>query len=466
MVWERLDRAVCTAKWYDLFPATCVQTLTCVSSDHSPICIRLGGFEAKRSRPWHFEQMWLEDSGCRDTVVRTWDRSVSGSPMEVVVSKLGACQKSLLQWSKNSFCHVRREIAEKKKLLKVAEGEAAQGRQVDQFQKLKSDIVDLLRLDEKMWQQRSKEHWMISGDRNSKFFHTRASQRFHRNRIVELRNSEGVLVSGEGNISTMVRDYYKNLFLSSGLSEVDEVVRTIKSVVTEDMNNSLISPFSRVEVEVALNQMAPLKAPGPDGMPPIFFQKFWSDIGDDVVQAVLFCLSSGCLLSASPKKWSPPAYEVWKINFDGALFGESADAGVGVVVQNSRGEVRAALTEKIMKPHSVEVLELLAARRAALFSQELGLDRVIFEGDSEQVIKALQWGGWDFASGGHFIRDILCIVNSFMSTSFSHVCRQGNAVAHALAQRARHCFPISIWLESYPTDISSFVLADIQHLLY
>ncbi|KAK9996939.1 hypothetical protein SO802_021625 [Lithocarpus litseifolius] len=119
-----------------------------------------------------------------------------------------------------------------------------------------------------------------------------------------------------------------------------------------------------------------------------------------------------------------------------------------------------------MKPHSVEVLELLAARRAALFSQELGLDRVIFEGDSKQVMKALQWGGWDFASGGHFIRDILCIVNSFVSTSFSHVCRRGNAVAHALAQRARHCFPISIWLESYPTDISSFVLADIQHLLY
>nr|POE67030.1 putative ribonuclease h protein [Quercus suber] len=142
-------------------------------------------------RPWRFEQMWLEDSGCRDTVVQTWDRLVLGSPMELVVAKLGACQQILLNWSRNSFCHVRREISEKKKLLKVAESEAAQGRQVDRFLKLKSDIVDLLRLDEKMWQQRSKEHWMISGDCNSKFFHTRASQRFRRNKIVELRNSEG-----------------------------------------------------------------------------------------------------------------------------------------------------------------------------------------------------------------------------------------------------------------------------------
>ena len=92
-----------------------------------------------------------------------------------------------------------------------------------------------------------------------------------------------------------------------------------------------------------------------------------------------------------------------------------------MVVRNSKGEVRAALVEKIKKPPSVETLELLATRRAALFSQELGLDRVIFERDSELVMKALQWGGWDFASGGHLIRDILCIVNSFVSTSFSHV---------------------------------------------
>ena len=33
--------------------------------------------------------------------------------------------------------------------------------------------------------------------------------------------------------------------------------------------------------------MAPLKAPGPDGMPPIFFQHFWPLVGDEVIATIL-----------------------------------------------------------------------------------------------------------------------------------------------------------------------------------
>ena len=50
-----------------------------------------------------------------------------------------------------------------------------------------------------------------------------------------------------------------------------------------------------------------------------------------------------------------------KINFDGALFGESDSAGIGVVIRSSEGGVLAALLEKIMKPHSAELVEILAA---------------------------------------------------------------------------------------------------------
>ena len=79
-----------------------------------------------------------------------------------------------------------------------------------------------------------------------------------------------------------------------------------------------------------------------------------------------------------------------------------------------------------------------------LFSLETGTTKLVIEGDAKTVIRALQCGGWERAQGGHQIKDISTIKNSFQSISFSHVGRQGNVVAHALAQRARHSFPFSV----------------------
>ena len=44
--------------------------------------------------------------------------------------------------------------------------------------------------------------------------------------------------------------------------------------------------------------MAPLKAPRPDGMPPLFYQTYWMDVGMDVTQVVLSSLNSGSILKS------------------------------------------------------------------------------------------------------------------------------------------------------------------------
>ena len=41
--------------------------------------------------------------------------------------------------------------------------------------------------------------------------------------------------------------------------------------------------------------MDPLKAPGLDGLPPLFFQHYWLSVGVDVTEAVLSCLTSGVI---------------------------------------------------------------------------------------------------------------------------------------------------------------------------
>ena len=92
-------------------------------------------------------------------------------------------------------------------------------------------------------------------------------------------------------------DYYTDLFTTSKPEHLEEVVDVIPKVVKAEMNADLIGDFTAMEVEVTLKQMAPLKAPGPDGMPPLFYKNYWTLLGNDVTQSVLYYLNSGSLLA-------------------------------------------------------------------------------------------------------------------------------------------------------------------------
>ena len=86
--------------------------------------------------------------------------------------------------------------------------------------------------------------------------------------------------------------FYESLFTSSQPSAMDAVLEAIEPKVTESMNQELIKEFTREEIDVALKHKEHLKALGSDGMPPIFFQSFWSVIGDEVSYAILDCLNN------------------------------------------------------------------------------------------------------------------------------------------------------------------------------
>nr|XP_023908469.1 uncharacterized protein LOC112020139 [Quercus suber] len=151
---------------------------------------------------------------------------------------------------------------------------------------------------------------------------------------------------------------------------------------------------------------------------------------------------------------------MYKANYDGAVFVESEEAGIGVIVRDSKGDVIAALAEKIPYPGSVDMLEALAARRAAKFVMDLGLTATEFEGDSEVVWRALKVVNEAHSAMGVIIKDTMSIVGSLRTFSFSHTRRQGNCVAHALAKRAIVSFPLLVWMEHVPTDISHVVISN------
>lgn len=152
-----------------------------------------------------------------------WREGEGSTPMGGVVNKVGKCQVKLKMWSKRCFKNVTWEISQKKKRMREAENSALLGNNVELVAKLKGELVGLLAKEEQKWQQRSKIHWLKSGDKNSKFFHTKASQRFRRNRILGIEDPNGVWCVGEEKVAGVFENYYSRLFTSSNPSEFEEV---------------------------------------------------------------------------------------------------------------------------------------------------------------------------------------------------------------------------------------------------
>ena len=130
---------------------------------------------------------------------------------------------------------------------------------------------------------------------------------------------------------------------------------------------------------------------------------------------------------------------------------------MGVVISSERGEVMASLLEKIVMPSSVEVLEMLVAKRVAIFARELGFKNACFEGDAEGVVRSIRDKDDSNAFVGHLVKDFMSIVGLFQTYSISHVRRQGNSVAHALAREVRMSFPLRIWMEDVLPNVLNFV---------
>ena len=92
-------------------------------------------------------------------------------------------------------------------------------------------------------------------------------------------------------------------------------------------------------------------------------------------------------------------------------------------------------------------IEILTASKVLQCAADLSSNDVILEGDSEIIINVLNEVPHSLASFGLPIQGVKCFANLFHCIRFSHVCREGNSVAHNLARHARHVIGFQVWME-------------------
>ena len=164
---------------------------------------------------------------------------------------------------------------------------------MEEIECIRMEMNKLLELEEVIWHQRSWINWLKHGDKNTSFFHTKALSKHQCNTIQGVLDEIGCWQSEDERIGKTFEDYCVNLFTTSYPEVSEELLQSINRKVSDPMNRLLPRDFHASVVETALKQMYPTSALGPNGMPPIFYQKFWPIISPVVSKTVLGFLNSG-----------------------------------------------------------------------------------------------------------------------------------------------------------------------------
>lgn len=130
------------------------------------------------------------------------------------------------------------------------------------------------------WKQRSRVDWLRDGDKNTRYFHSRASQRRRKNHIAGVEDETGLWIGEDQGMEICFINYFQQLFSISAPTNIDEVLEAMSPVVTNNMNTSLLREVSFVEIKEVVFQLGAWKASGPDGFPALFYQTFWSTVGE------------------------------------------------------------------------------------------------------------------------------------------------------------------------------------------
>jgi len=103
--------------------------------------------------------------------------------------------------------------------------------------------------------------WLAEGDRNTRFFHLRTTQQRRRNRISKLKMADGSFTEDEAVMASMTTDFFRSIKTAEGTEDIDQLLDTVSTKVTGEMNDMLLKLIDLEEVKNALFGMFPTKAP-------------------------------------------------------------------------------------------------------------------------------------------------------------------------------------------------------------
>jgi hypothetical protein len=267
----RLDRFLATPRWTECYPNYINLHLLRYGSDHCPIMLEFSPISIYRKNNGQnhnkkFEHMWLRNEEHFKIVKDSWKTHTNNITM-----KLSHTLSQLHSWGKQNFSSIPKNIQKVKDELQLLNSQHSSD-PMRTIREKEKELDDLLQYEEMWWRQRSRAMWLQHGDKNTSYFHQKATQRQRRNKIEKICDTHGTIHYDPANIENTLVQHFQNIF--------------------DNQNTMHMQRTTEEEVTNAISSMKGLASPGPDGLPAIFYHTYWEIINKEVIHTVLQVLNN------------------------------------------------------------------------------------------------------------------------------------------------------------------------------
>ena len=235
-------------------------------------------------------------------IQKAWEVQSKGSRAFKLQHKLNNVRKRAIEWNRTIFGKIEKELKEKQQDLQEIQDNIQTTADVRKERQLREEIEMLMFREEIMWAQKARNEWILKGDRNTKYFQTLVKQRRARSKILHLKLENGEFTEDSEVIENTLVTHFKEQFTDLESRSLHEISKELQSLpipqIDHHQQQLLDMPVTNEEIERAIFQMGPHKAPGPNGIPAFFFQEFWDIVKQDILLSVKAFFHSGSLLKS------------------------------------------------------------------------------------------------------------------------------------------------------------------------